>query len=294
MTEPCLIKLKRAAIRRAIYEELLASRSVECDKLAAALGVERVGRSLTELVDLAIERLDTYKGELNAECEAWEDIALDHTPMWWNAQSKTLTIQEDHRIKLQWRGPNGLIHSGSVPVRLVLAPGPRPSPPPATSSIPLDALQAIAQGEPLDEVAGDYGVPLDVVRAAAPCCGRKDDEGHVKAGIDAKPDLHPRTEACIHCATPERLASTDPVIDCPREECPAPRSVVRLLRTSEEATARADEAVAVLTRLVELRKGNGCVEGWVDRWEAAWAEAGQLLTSRSVVKNFDKAGESDV
>jgi hypothetical protein len=31
---------------------------------------------------------------------------------------------------------------------------------------------------------------------------------------------HPASEACVHCATPTRLASSDPVIDCPRGECP--------------------------------------------------------------------------
>jgi septal ring factor EnvC (AmiA/AmiB activator) len=31
---------------------------------------------------------------------------------------------------------------------------------------------------------------------------------------------HPRDEQCVHCASEDRLASTDPVIDCPREECP--------------------------------------------------------------------------
>jgi len=42
-------------------------------------------------------------------------------------------------------------------------------------SIPLDALKAIAQGEPLTEVAGDYHVPLDIVKAAAPLAGRTSD-----------------------------------------------------------------------------------------------------------------------
>jgi hypothetical protein len=42
-------------------------------------------------------------------------------------------------------------------------------------SIPLDALKAIAQGEPLTEVAGDYHVPLDIVKAAAPLTGRTTD-----------------------------------------------------------------------------------------------------------------------
>jgi hypothetical protein len=31
---------------------------------------------------------------------------------------------------------------------------------------------------------------------------------------------HPDDEQCVHCASEDRLASTDPVIDCPREECP--------------------------------------------------------------------------
>jgi hypothetical protein len=35
---------------------------------------------------------------------------------------------------------------------------------------------------------------------------------------------HPPDEECIHCATPDRLASADPVIDCPREECPFDRA----------------------------------------------------------------------
>lgn len=42
-------------------------------------------------------------------------------------------------------------------------------------SIPLDALKAISQGEPLDEVAGDFRVPLDVVKAVAPLVGRTTD-----------------------------------------------------------------------------------------------------------------------
>lgn len=39
------------------------------------------------------------------------------------------------------------------------------------------------------------------------------------AGADDE-SRHPRSEVCIHCATPARLASTDPVIDCLRQECP--------------------------------------------------------------------------
>jgi hypothetical protein len=31
---------------------------------------------------------------------------------------------------------------------------------------------------------------------------------------------HPRDEQCVHCASVDRLASADPVIDCPRSECP--------------------------------------------------------------------------
>lgn len=34
------------------------------------------------------------------------------------------------------------------------------------------------------------------------------------------PTTHPPSEACTHCATPARLASSDPVIDCERGECP--------------------------------------------------------------------------
>lgn len=40
------------------------------------------------------------------------------------------------------------------------------------NAISLPALRALAQGEPLDEVADDYRVPLDVVQAAAPLIGR--------------------------------------------------------------------------------------------------------------------------
>lgn len=60
---------------------------------------------------------------------------------------------------------------------------------PEAPSIPLDALRALAQGEPLDEVSGDYGVPLDVVEQVAPWVGRKADLG---AALDAI-----RSDLCV-------------------------------------------------------------------------------------------------
>ena len=38
--------------------------------------------------------------------------------------------------------------------------------------ISLAALRALAQGEPFEDVAGDYCVSLDIRRAAAPHAGR--------------------------------------------------------------------------------------------------------------------------
>lgn len=146
--------------------------------------------------------------------------------------------------------------------------------PTARPSIPLDALKALAQGEPLDEVAGDYGVPLDVVETVAPWVGRKvepetpDADAEMRGGHwtlelrDGRPlqsvrlhdwsecteeecgpvmnlpishprhnlpapTTHPPSEACVHCATPARLASVDPVVDCAREECPHVSGSVR-------------------------------------------------------------------
>jgi hypothetical protein len=76
-------------------------------------------------------------------CDAIErDDGVDMTPLWERARR----VLADNRI---------------VADRDIPAP-----------SIPLDALKAIAQGEPLTEVAGDYHVPLDVVKAAAPLVGR--------------------------------------------------------------------------------------------------------------------------
>lgn len=48
----------------------------------------------------------------------------------------------------------------------------RQSEPPAEPVISLAALRALAQGEPLDEVAGDYGVDPAVVAEVAPLAGR--------------------------------------------------------------------------------------------------------------------------
>lgn len=38
---------------------------------------------------------------------------------------------------------------------------------------------------------------------------------------------HPPSEACVHCASPARLASADPVVDCARAECPHVGDCVR-------------------------------------------------------------------
>lgn len=55
-----------------------------------------------------------------------------------------------------------------------------------STTIPLDALKAISQGEPLDEVSGDYDVPLETVRKVAPLVGREPHEYH--CGLDADHD----------------------------------------------------------------------------------------------------------
>jgi hypothetical protein len=57
---------------------------------------------------------------------------------------------------------------------VIVSAGWRPSaaaPAPA-QAIPLDALRAMAQGEPLEDVVSDYGVPEDVVLDVAPLVGR--------------------------------------------------------------------------------------------------------------------------
>jgi hypothetical protein len=56
---------------------------------------------------------------------------------------------------------------------------------------------------------------------AAPALGLLDPHG-----APAQTWTHPRDEQCVHCASVDRLASTDPVIDCPREECSRPRPYV--------------------------------------------------------------------
>lgn len=61
----------------------------------------------------------------------------------------------------------------------VIAPQPAPTNPGFVGDqrvIPLPALRAIAGGEPLGEVAADYGVPLGVVREVAELCGLGEDE----------------------------------------------------------------------------------------------------------------------
>jgi hypothetical protein len=57
VSEDGLIKVKRGELFKSMYEIAMEDREVECVKLASALGVARVGRSLSELVDLAIARI---------------------------------------------------------------------------------------------------------------------------------------------------------------------------------------------------------------------------------------------